>query len=65
MPLVPNMLERLAVLQLNLGPGPLLDLLGAAAFRATMVVDSLGMFETLNVGAEHTLSAWAGAGPGG
>lgn len=47
MPIVPNALERLVLLRLNRGPGPVLDLLGAASYRAVVVGIELGVFETL------------------
>lgn len=33
MPIVPNFTERLMLLKLNQAPGPMLDFLGAQAFR--------------------------------
>ncbi len=47
MPVIPNALERLLLLRLNQGPGALVDLLGAGAFRAAGAGLSLGIFETL------------------
>ena len=50
MPIVPNFIERLILLQLNQGPGPMLDFLGAQAFRAACVAQRLGVFEALSDG---------------
>jgi SAM-dependent methyltransferase len=47
MPVVPNAVERLAMLRLNRGPGPLLDLLGAGSFHAAATAIDLGVFEAL------------------
>ena len=50
MPIVPSFIERLILLQLNQGPGPMLDFLGAQAFRAACVAQRLGIFEALSNG---------------
>jgi hypothetical protein len=50
MPIIPNFIERLILLKLNQGPGPMLDYLGAQAFRAAIVAVKLGVFETLSGG---------------
>lgn len=50
MPLVPGPVERLVLLRLNRGPGPMLDFLGAQAFRAACVAVELGVFEALGGG---------------
>src|SRR3990172_615283 len=50
MPVIPNFMERLILLKLNLGPGPMLDFLGALAFRTVIVAHRLGVFETLSGG---------------
>jgi 2-polyprenyl-3-methyl-5-hydroxy-6-metoxy-1,4-benzoquinol methylase len=47
MPLAPNALERLVLLRLNRGPGPLLDLVGGAGERAVGLALDLGVFEAL------------------
>lgn len=47
MPLAPNTLERLVLLRLNRGPGPVLDLVGGGAERAVGLALELGMFESL------------------
>lgn len=47
MPVIPNLLEHLILLDLNQGPGVMLDFLGAQAFRAVGVAVRLGVFETL------------------
>jgi len=50
MPCVPSLIERLMLLTFNQGPGGMLDLLGAQAFRATCVAVKLGVFEALKGG---------------
>lgn len=47
MPVIPNPLEDLLFVRLNFGPGPVLDLLGAAMFRTAMSAARLGVFEAL------------------
>lgn len=46
MPLIPSLLERL-LLRRNLVPGPMLDLLGAQAFRAFSAAWRLGLFDAM------------------
>ncbi len=41
MPLMLNLLERSLLVTLNQGPGPILDLWSAIAFRAVMAANSL------------------------
>lgn len=50
MPVTPNLMERLILLKLNRGPGPLLDLLGGLAFKAIATALKLGVFEALSDG---------------
>src|SRR5574341_211342 len=50
MPILPNFIERLALLTFNQGPGLILDFLGAQAFRAVGVAVRLGVFEALSSG---------------
>lgn len=50
MPIRPNIIERLVLLNLNQGPGLMLDFLGAQAFRAVCVAIKLGVFEALSGG---------------
>ena len=50
MPIVPNFTERLMLLKLNQAPGPMLDFLGAQAFRVLCVAGRLGVFEALRHG---------------
>lgn len=50
MPFVPSALERLLFGRLNLGPGFLLDVIGAGAFRAVGLAVDLGVFEALRNG---------------
>lgn len=50
MPFVPSLLERLLFGRLNLGPGLLLDVIGAGAFRAVGLAVDLGVFEALRDG---------------
>lgn len=48
MPLMPNMLERLIFFNMNQGPGPMLDLIGALGYKAVSVALKLGVFEALS-----------------
>ncbi len=50
MPVVPDYLERLALLRLHLAPAPMLDLLGAQGFRVLVAADALGVFDVLAKG---------------
>ena len=50
MPIMPNFIERLILLKLNLGPGVMLDILGAGAFLTISAALKLGVFETLSGG---------------
>ena len=50
MPIIPTIIERLMLLKLNLGPGLMLDFLGAQAFRVVCVAAKFGVFETLTAG---------------
>ena len=50
MPVVPNFVERLILLRLNQGPGALLDLFGAGAFRVVCSALELGIFDALSQG---------------
>ncbi|MCJ7807729.1 MAG: methyltransferase, partial [Dehalococcoidia bacterium] len=50
MPIMPNFIERLILFKLNLAPGVMLDMLGAAAFLALSTALKLGIFETLSGG---------------
>lgn len=50
MPILPNFIERLALLNFNQGPGLMLDFLGAQAFRVVGVGIRLGVFEALSGG---------------
>jgi hypothetical protein len=43
-------MERMILLKLNKGPGPMLDLLGGMAFKAVSVAVKLDVFEILNDG---------------
>lgn len=47
MPVKPNFLERLVLLRLNKGPAPMLDLLGAASFKAVSLALEMDVFEIL------------------
>lgn len=47
MPVNPNFLERLVLLRLNKGPGPMLDLFGAASFESVSLALELEIFETI------------------
>ena len=50
MPVTTNFMERMILLRLNMGPGPMLDLLGGMAFKAVSVAHKLDIFESLNSG---------------
>lgn len=50
MPVIPDFTERFVLLRLNQGPGPMLDLLGAQAFRVLCAAVELGVFESLSSG---------------
>ncbi|MEP7359870.1 MAG: methyltransferase dimerization domain-containing protein, partial [Anaerolineales bacterium] len=54
MPLLPNPLERFLFINLNLAPGPMLDLFSAAAFRAVLAGLELGVFDALAAAAPRT-----------
>lgn len=56
MPVNPNFLERLALLRLNKGPAPMLDLFGAASFESVSLALELNLFEML-ADAESPLTA--------
>ena len=47
MPVLPNFVEQLILLRLNQGPGSLLDLFGAGAFRVAVSAVKLGIFNAL------------------
>lgn len=47
MPVIPNLPERLYMLRLNRGPGPMLDLLNGMALEAALTGQELGIFESL------------------
>jgi SAM-dependent methyltransferase len=50
MPVVPNFVERTIFLSLNQGPGPVLDIWNAVAFRVVLAAIRLDVFETLASG---------------
>lgn len=50
MPLTPNALERLLLLRLNKGPGPVLDLVAGAGQRAVGLALDVGVFDALATG---------------
>jgi hypothetical protein len=47
MPLLPNLIERFFLLDLNQAPGPMLDVWGAASFRIVLAALRLGVFDAL------------------
>lgn len=60
MPVNPNFLERLALLRLNKGPAPILDLFGAASFESVSFALELDLFEVLaDVGGPLTAATLA------
>ena len=48
MPVRTNVLERLFLLRLNRGPGPILDLYGAGAFEVAVLASNAGVFDALS-----------------
>ncbi len=50
MPVQLNFMERLMMLRLNKGPGPMLDALGVMAFKTASAAVKLGLFEALSGG---------------
>ncbi len=50
MPIVPNWIERTIFLSSNRGPGPVLDIWNAVAFRAVLAAIRLDVFDTLASG---------------
>jgi len=50
MPVVPNTVERVAMLRLNRAPGPVLDMIAAGAFRAATTALDRGVFDALSDG---------------
>jgi SAM-dependent methyltransferase len=51
MPIAPSSLERLAILRLNQGPGPVFDAMGALGFRMVHTAVEVGLFDALAQGA--------------
>jgi hypothetical protein len=47
MPVITSFVERRIVLRLNLGPGPMLDILGLLGFKAVSTAVRLDLFEAL------------------
>jgi len=47
MPIVPSFFERAILLKLNIGPGPMMDLVGGLAFRTLLVAIKLGIMEAI------------------
>src|SRR6188508_1408209 len=47
MPLTPNAFEQFIYLNLNLGPGPLMDIFSAIGFRTVWAASNLGVFAAL------------------
>ena len=50
MPVPTNLMERVILLRLNMGPGPMLDLLGAMAFKTVAIAVRLDIFEVIGSG---------------
>ena len=50
MPVTPNFIERMILLKLHQGPGPLLDMLGGMACKTVSVAVKLDIFESLSSG---------------
>ena len=47
MPFIPNFIERLLLLSLNVGPSPLLDVASGVALRSLAIAIKMGLFERL------------------
>jgi SAM-dependent methyltransferase len=47
MPITPNALERFIFLDLNIGPGPMIDVFSAIGFRSVRAASNLGIFDAL------------------
>jgi SAM-dependent methyltransferase len=47
MPLTPGVIERFIFLDLNFGPGPLMDVFSAIGFRSVWAASNLGVFDAL------------------
>ena len=56
MPLTPSVIERFIFLDLNVGPGPLIDVISAIGFRSVWAASNLGVFDALE---KHPQSAAA------
>jgi SAM-dependent methyltransferase len=48
MPVIPNLVERMYMLRLNRGPGPMLDLFGGMSLEVAMLGLDLGVFAALD-----------------
>src|SRR5208337_3145555 len=62
MPIHLNIFERMGLLRLNLGPGPMTDLLGLLACKAALAGLRLGIFESLSRKSEGTDELSVGIG---
>ncbi len=60
MPITPSFIERVVMLNLNQGPGLMLDFLGAQAFRVVCVAVKLGLFEALSDGGRQSTALTTG-----
>lgn len=60
MPVTPTLFERIGLLHVNAGPGPMLDLAGALTTRAVATALELGVFEALADGPRADLPAALG-----
>lgn len=67
MPVQLNLLERIALLRLGKGPGPMADLMGVLAFRAVMTALRLGVFDAIGRDAKtiEEITATTGTDPAG
>jgi cyclopropane fatty-acyl-phospholipid synthase-like methyltransferase len=54
-PFIPNFIERLLLLSLNVGPSPLLDIASGVALRSLAIAIKMGLFERLE---KQTLTAF-------
>src|SRR5215210_6691132 len=56
MPITPGVLERFIFLDLNAGPGPLMDVFSAIGFRSVRAASNLGVFDALGRGPQSAMA---------
>ncbi len=67
MPAQLSLFERIGLFRLNMGPGPMVDLLGVLSFRSVMAALRLGLFDAIGSGTKSIdeLAAATGSDRGG